>query len=311
VRITDRLGDPVKPKRYLAVLALLTTTFIWGTTFVATKVALAVVGPFMLTLLRFVFASLVLLPLAWAEHRARRPVWAWRPLLLAGLVGGCLYFSLQNLGMVYTTATKASLILGGVPAMIALLSALALGERIGLWRALGIAASIGGVAIIVLAGQGATWAGGQWLGDLLIVATGLSWAVYTIVTKGHEGRVSPTQVSAATVGLGALFLVPLTGYEVLARPAAWPTPLAWLAIGYLGFVASTAPFLLWNYALTQVDASEAAVYINLVPLVAVLSSILLLHETVAPGQWLGGALVLAGVWAAGRKPERSAETCEV
>jgi drug/metabolite transporter (DMT)-like permease len=284
--------------------ALLLTVSIWGTTFVATKVALRDVPPFTLTLLRFLLASLVLVPLAWLEGRRGWGERPWGPLLLAGLVGGCLYFGLQNLGLVYTSASRASLILASIPALTALLSALFLREPIERGRALGVVASVSGVVVIVLAGKAVAHAGGSIVGDLLIGGTALAWATYTVLAKDLEGRATPTLVSAATVGLGGLFLLPVAGCELLRHPLPTPSPEAWLATGYLGLVASTLPFLLWNYALNKIDASEAAVYTNLVPVVAVLSSMLLLDERLAPAQWVGGAMVLLGVWAASKRSQK-------
>jgi drug/metabolite transporter (DMT)-like permease len=292
-------------RRFLAVGGLLLTVVIWGTTFVATKVALRDLPPLTLTLLRFILASLVLVPLACVERRPAHRATGWRPLVVAGLLGGGLFFALQNLGLVYTTASKASLIIAVVPALTGLFSLLFLGERFGWARGLGVAASIAGVATIILAGGADGLTGGKLLGDLLFVATAVAWAAYTVLAKGLEGRTTPALLSAATVGFGALSLVPLAGYEALTRPLAMPAPAGWLALGYLGLVASTVPFLLWNYALGQIDAGEAAVYTNLVPLVAVASSVLLLHEELLPGQILGGALVLVGVSLASRQPRRS------
>ncbi len=288
-------------RRRLAAAGLLLTICIWGTTFVATKAVLRQVPPFTLTLLRFLLATAALLPLAGRERR-RGPggPLPWRALALAGLVGGCLFFALQNLGLVHTTASKASLIMAAIPAFTAALSALTLGERIGWVRAAGVAASVLGVATIVGVGP-AAWRGGALVGDLLIVATALAWAAYTVLGKGLQARVAPALLSTGTVGLGALFLLPFAGYEALSHPLTMPTPAGWLAIGYLGLVASTLPFLLWNWALRYLDASEAAVYTNLVPLVAVASAVVLLGERLAPLQVAGGALVLVGVWAAGKR----------
>jgi drug/metabolite transporter (DMT)-like permease len=286
--------------RSAAVLALLITVTIWGTTFVATKVALRDIPPFLLTLLRFLLACVVLAPVAWNEHRRRGGRLAWGALALAGLFGGGLYFSLQNLGLVYTTAAKASLILASIPALTALCAVLWLRERMRAMRLAGVAASVVGVAVLVLADRAAAWGGGSLLGDLLLVATALSWALYSTLVKGLERRSTPAVLSGATVAFGALFLLPFAAYEAAQRLPSLPPLGGWLAIAYLGLVASTVPILLWNYALRQMDASEAAVYVNLVPVVGVASAVLWLHEAVAPAQLLGGALVLAGVWAAGR-----------
>jgi drug/metabolite transporter (DMT)-like permease len=289
-------------KRTAAVLALILTVTIWGTTFAATKFALRDMQPLTLSLVRFVIASLLLLPLAVADHRRRGGAVAWRGLAVAGFFGGFLYFALQNVGLALTSATKTALILGGVPALTALLSIVALKERVTLGRAAGIAGSVLGVAVIVLSERGANLSEGGLLGDVLIAGCGLSWAIYTIQVKGLEGSASPVALAAASVGFGALYLLPFVGVEVAMSPPAMPSSVGWLAIAYLSLVASAAPFFLWNFALSVVDASEAAVYINLVPLIAVASAVLTLGESVAPAHLAGGVLVLLGVWAAGLTP---------
>lgn len=287
--------------RYRAVFALLITVSIWGTTFVATKLALRDVQPLTLTLARFILGTAVLLPLAWSDFRSHRSHLPWGQLALAGLFGGCLFFALQNLGLASTTASKASLIQSSVPALIALLSVPILKERIGLERGAGVAASMLGVAIIVIAGDGSTLAGGTTIGDIIMLGCALSWAAYTIEVKGLEGRVSPLVLSTASVGFGALFMIPFAGYELVTQAAPALTITGGLAIAYLGLVASAAPFLLWNFAISQLDASEAATYINLVPVVAVVSAVVLLEETLLPVQLAGAVLVLGGVWIASKQ----------
>lgn len=288
-------------KRSLAVSALLATVTIWGTTFVATKVALREMQPLTLSLARFALASLILVPLAVAEHRRKGGAVYWRQLAIAGFLGGFLYFALQNVGLAFTSASKASLILGSVPALTALLSVLVLRERVTSGRTLGILASVVGVSVIVL-GQGTVGLDrGAMLGDLLVAGSALTWAMYTVQIKGIEGVASPVQLAAASVGFGGIFLLPFVGWEVAAQAPTVPGLSGWLAIGYLGFVASAAPFLFWSYGLRQVDASEAAVYVNLVPVVAVISAIAILGETVTPAAIAGGLIVLVGVWAAGRQ----------
>ncbi|MHB1132940.1 MAG: DMT family transporter [Chloroflexota bacterium] len=285
-------------RRPLAIAALLVTVLIWGTTFVATKVALREVPPFALSLLRFLLGLGVLLPLAWwAQRRSRRPL-PWAGLALAGLLGGFLYFALQNVGLVYTTAAKGSLIVAVVPAFTALLSGLFLGERTGRLRAAGVGASVLGVAVIVASNGADLWAGGTLLGDLMMLGCALTWAFYTVLAKNLEQRVPAAVLSAASVGFGALFLLPFTAWEGWHQPWQPPSEAAWAAIAYLGLVASAAPFLLWNLALKVVDAGEAAVYTNVVPLVAVASAVILLNETLTLNQLLGGGLVVLGVWAA-------------
>lgn len=287
-------------RKAAAVLALLVTVTIWGTTFAATKIALREMPPLTLSLVRFAIAAAVLLPLAVAEQRRAGTTPAWRGLAIAGFLGGTLYFALQNLGLALTSATKTSLILGSVPALTALLSILVLKERFTPRRAAGIAGSVLGVSVIVLGDRAANLGEGALLGDLLIAGCALSWAVYTVKVKDLESRAGPAVLAAASVGFGGLFLLPLAGVEVLAAPLAMPTLGGWAAITYLGLVGSAATFLLWNFALGVVEASEAAVYINLVPVIAVAGAVVALGESIVPAHLVGGALVLGSVWVASR-----------
>lgn len=284
--------------RTSALLALIATVTIWGTTFVITKVALEGFHPLALSFWRFVLALVLLLPMARREHRAPAAAPPWRQLVLFGFFGGAAYFATQNIGLVYTTGAKASLILASVPALTAVASQWLLGEKVSVARLGGGLLSILGVALIVLGDNGGRAGQNEILGDLLIVGSALSWTAYTILSKGAEGRVSPAVTSAATVGFGALFLAPLWLAELAATPPLQPTVPSLLALCFLGLVASAAPFLLWNYALTKIDASEASVFINLVPLVAVTSGVVFLQEPVTAAHLLGGGIVLAGVWLA-------------
>ena len=282
----------------LATLSLLVTAFIWGTTFVVTKVALHGFLPLTLTMLRFVLALAVLLPLALREGGLAESVKSWRRLAALGFTGGFLYFATQNVGLAYTSAAQTSLILASIPALIVIGSGLALREHVPTIRLLAAVLSAAGV-IMIIAGDGSGGiAGGSLFGDLLIVVSAFSWTAYTLLGKAGEDRMSPITVTAGTMGFGAVFLIPLVAGEVATQRLPVPSMESLLALAYLGLVASAVPFLLWNYALTKVDASEAGVYINLVPVIAVASGAFLLGESVTVWHLFGGSVVLGGVWLA-------------
>jgi len=139
-----------------AILAMVAVMLIFGFTFIATKVALREVRPFTLALLRFCIASALLLSLLGFARRAieLQKGLPWGRLGLMGLMGVTIFFLLQNLGLVYTTASEASLILGSIPILTVGLSALFLKERLSLSRAIGALVSGVGVALVVLGGGG-------------------------------------------------------------------------------------------------------------------------------------------------------------
>ena len=115
--------------RRVAVLALVATMTIWGSSFVVTKLALDEAGPFALTLLRFGLGFLVLLP--FAHRRGFRLRLALRPaFLLFGLTGVALVYGLQTLALVFTSVTNTALISAGVPVVAAVLARAFLKEHI-------------------------------------------------------------------------------------------------------------------------------------------------------------------------------------
>ncbi len=272
---------------------------IWGLTFVPGKIALAEMGPFTLAVLRFCLALAILLPIALrspeAARLARLP---WRSLVVMGFTGVALYVGFQNLGLARTSATDAGLISGSVPAVTAGLSAVVLKERLGFLRTLGIAGSMSGVAVMVLGSSSA--GAGSLEGDLLLLVPPLAWAVYTLINKKVGGTVSESMVLVTTMAFGVLFLLPGAVLEMMSAGFGPISASGWVSLLFLGFGGSAGSFFCWNAALRRLDAAEASTYINLVPLVTVVSAALMLGESLTVPQALGGALVVLGVYLAGR-----------
>lgn len=287
--------------RLAGTAAALGAVFIWGLTFVPSKIALAEMGPFALAALRFCVALAILLPTLSRSRLSSDELrqLPWRTLATLGFTGVALYFGFQNLGLARTSATEAGLISGSVPAVTAALSALVLRERLPIPRILGIAGSMAGVAVMILGSSPS--GGGSLAGDLLMLVSAVAWAIYTLTNKEIGGKVPDGFLLVSTIAFGALFLAPAAVFEV-ATAGFGPISLdGWLSVLFLGLGGSAAAFFCWNAALRRLDASEAPTYINLVPLVTVLSAALMLGERLAPSRLLGGALVIAGVYLAGRE----------
>ncbi len=284
-------------KRCYGIAALTLAVLLWGSTFITTKLILNAIGPFALTFLRFVVAFLGLLP--FALRRGFHPRIIFRPaFLLFGLTGIALGYSLQNVGLAYTSAGNASLIMAGLPAITALLSIPILHERVPFWRVLGIGLSIAGVALVSL--SSGSVGGGSLLGDALVLGAVLNFALYTVQGRllgpHHPALVTTT----AGFGAGLLFLFPGAVWECTRAGIPPLRAAAWGAIIYLGLGASALTLFLWNFALQSLDASEAALYTSLVPIVG-LGFAVLFGEGIRALQLLGGAMAVAGVWMGHRR----------
>lgn len=281
--------------RTSALLALVAASAIWGSTFVVTKILLDEAAPFFIAAARFAIALAVLWPLLLWRGRERAAV-CFRPAFIAlGLLGVAGNFGLQNIGLAYTGAADAALIIALTPVAIAALAAVFLGERLVRRQLIGIGVSICGVVLIT--GAAGELSAAAVLGDLLIAASTLAWAGYTLLGKRLAPRYTAGTIATAGIGWGVVFLLPLAVVEALLVSPPELSLLGAAALAYLGIAASAAPFLLWNYALNAVGASVAGTFLNLIPVFGVAFA-LLAGESLSPVQLAGGAAVGLGVWLA-------------
>ena len=287
--------------RPLAYVSLLIAILIWGFAYVVTKSGLDAVPPMMFALLRYAVASLLLVPLALARGglaRLPQPV-PWKTLILMAIVGVALYYVLFNLALAYTSASQTALIQSAFPALVAILAVLWLHERVTRQRFAGIGLAIVGVVLIVTT-QDDTAASNPLLGNALAFASVLSWSVYTILAK-RISNADPIAVTAVISLIGTVMLVPVALVENADLSLSSIPRDGWLAILYLGGLASAASYLLYSRALRDIDASLVGTYINLSPVIGVVSGVLVLGETLTTFAIIGGVLVLVGVWLSSRK----------
>lgn len=289
--------------RASAFAALVAAMAIWGSTFVVTKAVLDEAEPFFIVAARLAIALVILWPLVVWRNRERVTFSVAPAFIALGLLGVVGNFALQTIGLRYTGAADAALIIALTPLPIAVLAALFLNERLRRRQLLGIAVSMLGVVLIT--GVGGEVGVAAVVGDLLIVLSTLSWAGYTLLTKRLAERHSAGVVTIAGIGWGLAFLAPAAAVETLVASPPELSLLGFAALAYLGVAASGVTFLLWNYALKSVGASVAGTFLNLIPVFGLVFA-LLVGESISLVQLLGGAAVGVAVWlAATRASERA------
>lgn len=282
-----------------AAYLLLLANAMYGTSYVATRVVLQDVGPATLALARLAIGALVLVPLALARLPAgdglsRGDHWK---VFWMGLFGFAGAFAFGNWGIAHSTATNAALLITVEPVALILLSPLVLGEHLSRGEKVGAALTLVGATLVVVNGIPG-WSVAvvpHWRGDILLVLSGLSYAVYSLIGRGVLARHAALPVTAWSIlwGLGAM--APLTALEWSdgQRPA-W-TPAALWGTAYLALVVTALGYLVWNYALERVEAPRLALFINVQPVVGALLGVWWLREPLTAFTVAGGALVLLGL----------------
>jgi drug/metabolite transporter (DMT)-like permease len=270
------------------VLAGLGAAAIWGGMYVVSKYVLEVVPAFGLVWLRLTIGAVTLgvLAVATGAPRVRRGDLGLMALL--GVVGMLVSMNAQFLGTQLSTAANGALITSATPAFLVLFARPLLGERLTGWRVAGLAlATVGVVVTIGLDAQLDT----ALLGNALLVVAALSWALYSALARVAARRYPVLVVTLYATGFGALFTLPAAGGLALAELSG----TIWLGVLYLGVVATAGAFYLWNKSIQLLGAGLPAALFFAQPVVGGLLGALLLGETLGPGFFLGGALIVAGV----------------
>ena len=290
-------------------LAALGAIVLWGISFVATKAALREVSPVSLIFTRFALGVAVLLVIL----RLRReslvpPRSAWPMLAMMGFVGIFVHQMVQVHGLTLTTAVRTGWLIGLTPIWSAVLATLFLGESFGRRKTLGLFLGLGGALLVITRGElsSRVLALPSTRGDLLVLASTLTWAIYTILGRETLKRVGSAVATAGAMFAGWAMLIPF-----FVSTSGWQdyrhlSSASVIAILFLGIGCSGLGYLLWYAALERLETAQVAAFLYLEPLVTLTAAVALLGESVVPTTIIGGVLVLAGVLTVQSAPPRQA-----
>lgn len=284
-------------KETLVETSLFLVALIWALNFSVVKSALSEIDPLSFNGLRFLFAAAVI----WAVLIYRKQLFTipredWLPLLGMGVLGNLVYQGLFIIGIDYTYAANAAVMLGTIPIWVALFSHFFNLERMNILKMLGVAAAFGGIIFIVSGGANPFSLGSDtFLGDIIIIAAAVVWGGYTILSKSFLDRYTPIQFSAimATIGCATLFLIGLP--NILRLHWTNISAAAYGGVVYSGLLSIGVAYLIWNYGLQTVGAVHTSTYQNLVPVLGLIFGVTLLNENLTLLQYAGSGLVITGI----------------
>lgn len=273
---------------------LLFVQLAFGGFHVAAKFVIGHLHPLALAGLRVAVATPLLLALAWAVDRVLPSRRELPRLALLGLLGVFTNQLLFILGLRFTTATNASLLMPSIPVFAGLVAIVLGVERPSRRRTLGIALAVVG-ALVMLEPTRFQVGDRVLTGNLMILANCLSYATFLVLMRPVLRRLPATTVIAWSFLFGGCgVLAVAAGQLATVDPAAVPAA-AWLAVLYIVLVPTTLAYLTNTWAVSRSTPSLAATYTTLQPLSAGLLAFLLLGERVGWPQVIGGLLIVAGL----------------
>jgi drug/metabolite transporter (DMT)-like permease len=280
----------------LAMLAL--CWLLAGGVFVAVKWAGPFTPPWTMVFFRMLIAAVCLLPFA-ASHlrdmgtQLRRH---WLGVVLIGAVAlggtqGCLF-----VGLGYTSAITASIVMSIWPITAIILAAVVLNERLRLWQAVGLILCLGGVLVIIAQGDVDRLVGLDFnAGDLWILGAVLGMSVYTVLLKKVAIDLPPLPLLILILASATLSSVPFFMWEIFHDPR---IAVDWhdiVVIAYIGIAGGGLMFLLYNTGVAILGAATASVTFYLQALFTAALAYLLLGERLHLYHLAGVVLIASGI----------------
>ena len=289
-------GDKIR----LATAAAFLSNFIFGLSFMASRIALEHTTSSIMLSLRFGASVIIMLTLALTgivkvSYRGKNI----RSLLLLGLLQPIIYFIGEANGIRLTNSSFAGIMISLIPVVTAAGSGIFLHEKPPKSTYGWILCSVAGVAVISISqtGDGAV----QPAGILLLILAVIAGAGFTLCSRSTVGEFTPFERTLIMMAMGFVFFT-ITGIvqegtafaPLLLKAASDKYVL--LPVLYLSIASSVLAFMLLNYSVTYLDAAKATVFTNIIPVISLLAGVLILGEPFSAVYLIGIILILAGVY---------------
>lgn len=283
-------------------MACIAASVIFGFSFMFSKKALATAGPFELLSFRFgaaflTMSLLLLFKIIKIDYKSK-PL---KSLFFLSFTHPFLYFIFETFGIKYGSTLQAGIMLALIPIFVAVLGAWFLKEVPSLKQVFFIIISVAGVMLIIVLGS-ASAGNVSIAGAAFLLMAVLAASIYNIVSRKLSSDFTPMEITYFMMAFGAFFFngISVAGHinngTLGSYFALLSDPSFSISILYLGILSSSVAFLLINYSLSKIKASENAVFANLSTIVTIMAGVVFLNEPFFSYHLIGAAMILLGVW---------------
>jgi drug/metabolite transporter (DMT)-like permease len=284
----------------LPIFAILGAVLLWGGSFSSMSVVLKNLSPYEAMCCRSLAAFCCILPFLKRLFPRDYRSGDWKILLPTVLFQPCLYFLFESNALQLTTSSQAGVISACLPLMVAFAAWIFLSESMNIKTVFGLTLSITGVVLLTVFQDNEGTAPNPVLGNILEFCAMVCATCYIILIKQLSSRYNTWTLTAMQVIAGALFFLPGLKGVIQVDPSMW-TFQTILLLTFLGSCVSLGAFGLYNYGISKIPASKASIFINLIPVIAVLLGWVILNEILNTKQFIAAGIVIAGVFLSNNK----------
>ena len=279
----------------LKYLLIISAVIFWGSSFIATKVALKELSPETIVSLRLIIASIFLLITALLLKKDFSiNVKSHGFIFILALIA-VFHLMIQVTGLKYTTAANTGWIIGTAPIFMAILAAIFFREKIGLLKISGIIIAMFGLLLLIGKGNISNVDLIKNKGDLLVLASAFTWGVYSMVNKKISLSYSPMMTILYLFVMMAIIIIPFNLNAASVNSVVHLSLNGWISILFLGLFCSGIAYVIWAYSLRDLESAKVGAFLYFEPLVTVLAAWVLLNESITVLMILSGVIITLGV----------------
>jgi drug/metabolite transporter (DMT)-like permease len=267
----------------------------WGSSFVATKIALSELTPVTIIIMRLFIAVVLLFVIAKATKRDFSIDWKKHSGILLLAIIAVFHLWIQVTGLKYTTASNTGWIIGITPVFMALLGYLFFREKLLIINIAGIAIAFFGLLLLIGKGDFSKINLITNKGDVMVLASAFTWSIYSLVNKKITFSYPPMMTIFYLFITMAVILIPFnlsheTLYSIINLSGR-----GWFAVLFLGLICSGVSYVIWAQALKEMDSARTGSFLYFEPFITIFTAWLILNEQITFVIVLSGVIITTGV----------------
>lgn len=203
---------------------------------------------------------------------------------------------IQVTGLKFTTASNTGWIIGTAPIFMALLGLIFFKEKLNALKVFGIFIATFGLLLLVGKGNLTNIDLIENKGDLLVLSSAFTWGIYSMVNKKISLNYSPLMTILYLFIMMAIIIIPFTVSASSIKSVINLSGVGWISILFLGLLCSGVAYVIWAYALREMESAKVGAYLYFEPFVTVIAAWVFLKEDITLLRILSGLIITTGVF---------------
>lgn len=279
-------------KKILSHILAVIIMIIWGLSYLSIKVVVTEIEPIQSAFYRFLIASIVLFIILKIKYPDEKILKEDRKkIILGALFGITLYFLFENYSVKFTSASNVAILISTIPIFMLVVQKFKYNEKMGVFKILGAFLSVLGIIIVIASKERISLFSKGSIGDFMVLGAVICWVMYNIFSSNLKKDYKSITIITYQSIAGCIMLSPSLFFSNITLPS---TKVV-INLLFLALFCSCMAYMMYIYCLKNLGATIITTYINLQPLVSLVSAKLLLNELITKYQVIGCIIIILGV----------------